>query len=175
MITARSTPVIDPKLRTYPVGTRIWIDDEIKPYRVRARNENFLVCTKPFNPRRTTLYCIIDLINGVRGPENFIFGHGAETDEQCEAMVRRLQNGLSEISSRRMVDLKTTRIEPPALKFREDFDKGDVVVYEGRREVFRCDEYKGSAEWAQAKYNLTDQELMVLYRSYKNDYDNQML
>jgi hypothetical protein len=73
-----------------PVGTRIFFAEEKSPYRVRARSDRYLVCTKPFNPKRTVFYTIIDLVEQVRGPENLVFGFGAETDEQCVEMVERL-------------------------------------------------------------------------------------
>lgn len=73
-----------------PVGTRILFAEEKTPYRVRARSDRYLVCTRPFNPKRTVLYTIIDLVERVRGPENLVFGFGAETDGQCVDMVERL-------------------------------------------------------------------------------------
>jgi hypothetical protein len=78
-------------LATVPVGTRIYFVEEKQPYRVKARSKRFLVCTKPFNVRKTVIYTIVDLKEGVRGPENLVFGFGAETDEQCREMVDRLE------------------------------------------------------------------------------------
>jgi len=93
-------------------GVRVWFAEEKRPYRIRAANERFAVCTKPFNPRRTVLYTVIDLQRGVRGTENLIFGQGAETDRQCARMLRRLAKGETEVSYRNNVPLKITRIEP---------------------------------------------------------------
>jgi len=78
-------------LATVPVGTRIYFAEEKQPYRVKARSKRFLVCTKPFNLAKTVIYTIVDLKEGVRGPENLVFGMGAETDEQCREMVDRLE------------------------------------------------------------------------------------
>lgn len=72
-------------------GDRVYFTGERMPYTVQARSERFVVCTKPFAPRRTVLYCIADLVELVRGPENLIFGFGAETPEQCARMVQRLE------------------------------------------------------------------------------------
>lgn len=110
--------MIDPLIKVVPVGTRIWFAEEKKPYRVRARCERYLVCTKPFNPRKTVLYTVVDLEEGVRGTENLVFGFGAETDQQCEEMIKRLQ-GIddmsiqTEVSHRNRVPLDVVRIETP--------------------------------------------------------------
>lgn len=102
-------------LKTCPVGTRIWFQREKRPYRVRARSFRHLVCTKPFNPRRTVLYTIVDLAEGIRGPENLVFGMGAETDEDCKAMLERLNDPSdpSEVSRRRCIPLDFLRLELP--------------------------------------------------------------
>jgi hypothetical protein len=125
-------------LATVPVGTRIYFAEEKQPYRVKARSKRFLVCTKPFNVRKTVIYTIVDLKEGVRGPENLVFGFGAETDEQCREMVDRLEGrekpmteeeiatvreidpkfvapklSASEVSHRHRIDAKVARIVLP--------------------------------------------------------------
>jgi hypothetical protein len=105
-------------LNQAPVGTRVWFPEYKRPYRIRARDGRYIVLTQPFNLRRTVLYTIIDLAEGVRGPENLIFGQGAETDEQCEAIVRRLNGSAAgsirtEVSRRNRVSLRVTRVEEP--------------------------------------------------------------
>lgn len=92
-----------PNLTYAPVGTRIYFAEEKAPYRIRARSDRYLVCTKPFNPQKTVLYTIVDLLEGVRGPENLVFGFGAETDEQCAEMVKRL-HGIAESPSAKEVE-----------------------------------------------------------------------
>jgi hypothetical protein len=87
-----------------PVGAKVWVRTDKRPYTVRARNEFFAVCTKPFNARRTVLHCILDARRGLRGPENLIFGMGAETDQQCAEMLARLTAGESEVSHRHCVE-----------------------------------------------------------------------
>ena len=78
------------QLREAPIGARLYFSREKRPYRVRARSGRFLVCTKPFAAQKTVLYTVIDLVERVRGPENLVFGMGAETDEQCWDMLDRL-------------------------------------------------------------------------------------
>lgn len=84
-----STPLA--ALRGLPVNGRVWFSEEKRPYRVRARNDRYLVCTKPFNIKHTTIYCIVDLQEQIRGPEDLVFGMGAETDDDCRWMLARLE------------------------------------------------------------------------------------
>lgn len=107
------------------VGDKVKFREEGQRYTVQASDERYAVCTKPFNPRRTVLYSIIDFKEGIRGPENLVFGHGAETREQCEEMLDRLNgrelDGLTtEVSHRHQCSLNIERIDrqpaPPASK-----------------------------------------------------------
>lgn len=86
-------------------GDRLFVRCEKRPYRVRCRSERFIICTKPFNPRRTVLYFIIDLKEWVRGPDDRIFCCGYETDRDCEERLEELERGEIEISWRNRVPL----------------------------------------------------------------------
>ena len=88
-----------------PVGTKIKFRAERLRYTVQASNERFTVCTKPFNPRRTVLYTIIDHERQIRGTENLIFCAGFETREDCEEALERLTVGKSAVSRRNYVPL----------------------------------------------------------------------
>lgn len=92
-------------------GDKVWFQGEKRPYKVRSRNTRYVICTKPFNLKRTVLYTIIDLFRQVRGTENIIFCCGFETDQQCEDALFRLTSGHSEISRRNKVQLVIERIE----------------------------------------------------------------
>lgn len=95
------------------VGDKIKFKEERLLYTIRARNEDYLICTKPFNPRHTVLYCIVDLKKQIRGPENLVFGAGAETDEECSQMLSRVsQKGVNqtEVSYRRKLPLNIEKI-----------------------------------------------------------------
>ncbi len=80
-----------------PAAYRFTVGEEAR-YGVQASDMRFAVCTKPHNliksltdpTRRTVWYTIIDFEEDVRGPENLVFGMGAETREQCEKMLDRL-------------------------------------------------------------------------------------
>lgn len=89
-------------------GEMVRFAEERRPYRVRACNSRFAVCTKPFNLKRTVLYTVVDFHERVRGTENLVFGLGAETDEQCRAMLARLTTGETKVSHRNRIPLETT-------------------------------------------------------------------
>ena len=95
-------------------GMRIKFLAEKQRYTVQACDERFAICSKPMNALKTVIYTIIDFRVGVRGPEDLIFGHGAETREQCEEMLARLNEPLgSEVSYRHRMPLDIERIDPP--------------------------------------------------------------
>ena len=85
---------------TFYGGEKIKFVHEKQRYTVRCASRRYAICTKPFNAQKTVLYTIIDQWNEIRGPENLIFGWGAETDVQCLEMLVRILDGESEISSR---------------------------------------------------------------------------
>lgn len=87
----------------YKYNDKIKFDEEKQPYRIRACDQRYLICTKPYNPKHTVIYTIVDLKENVRGAEDLIFGAGAETITQCEAMLKRLQTGETKISHRNRV------------------------------------------------------------------------
>lgn len=93
------------------VGSRIWFNGEVRPYTVRARSDNFLICTKPFAVKKTVLYCIVDIASKWRAPENLIFDRGAETDNQCIAMLGRIVSGETGLSIRRGIDLSVKKLK----------------------------------------------------------------
>ena len=89
----------------YFVGQKIKFEEEKQRYTVKAISDNFVICSKPFNPRKTVLYCIIDIKKNIRGPENLIFPMGCETEEEIEEMLQRLIEGESEVSHRGFLPL----------------------------------------------------------------------
>ena len=92
-------------MKKVKVGDKVYIPNQKKPYRVRARDDRYIICTKPYNPHHTVLYFIIDLIEKRRGPDNMIFCFGYETAEDCRARLKDLQDGTIEVSQRRGIPL----------------------------------------------------------------------
>lgn len=58
------------------------------------------------------------------------------------------------------------------IEFRENWAKGHVEIFDNGVFVAGFAEYRTTAEYAQRKYNLTDEQLIQIYRSYKEDYDS---
>ena len=87
------------------IGDKVYIPNETHPYRVKARDDRFIICTKPFNLQRTVLYFIVDLERRVRGADNMVFCSGYETDEDCKERLKELQSGKIEVSYRNVVAL----------------------------------------------------------------------
>ena len=80
------------------VGDKVYVPNESRPYKVRARDDRYIICTKPYNPKHTVLYFIVDLKEKWRAPDNQVFCSGYETDEDCKDRLRELQNGEIELS-----------------------------------------------------------------------------
>lgn len=87
------------------IGDKVYIPNQKRPFRVRARDDRYIICTKPFNPQHTVLYFIVDLVKKWRAPDNMIFCHGYETDEDCQERLQELQSGKIELSIRRGIPL----------------------------------------------------------------------
>lgn len=100
------------------VGGLVKFRGERNPYRVQARSERFVICTKPFAPQKTVLYTIIDFERHVRGPDNMVFGNGYETREDCEARLAELVQGEIEVSYRRNVALAIEAVKLPRIDHR---------------------------------------------------------
>ena len=58
------------------------------------------------------------------------------------------------------------------IKFRENFERGEVWVYVDDSPVFRSGEFLLAMKWAQQAYNLTEAQEQAIRVDYKNDYDN---
>lgn len=86
-------------------GDPVFVWNEVRPYRVKCRDERFIICTKPFNLKRTVMYFIVDLERHVRGTDNSVFCFGYETQEQCKERLKELQEGRIEVSYRNYVPL----------------------------------------------------------------------
>ena len=87
-------------------GEKVRVAEYKRPFTVRAANDRYAICTRPMFG--TVLYFIADLKEGVRGTEGVVFEMGAETDEDCEAMLRRLSDGDTAVSRRNRVPLNFT-------------------------------------------------------------------
>lgn len=87
------------------VGDKVYISNQKRPYRVKARDERYIICTKPYNPKHTVLYFIVDLVDKWRAPDDRLFCMGYETYEECQERLKELQDGTIELSVRRGIPL----------------------------------------------------------------------
>lgn len=87
------------------IGDKVYIPKQKRPFKVRARDERYIICTKPYNPQHTVIYFIVDLVEKWRAPDNMIFCSGYETDEDCQERLKELQDGEIELSRRRGIPL----------------------------------------------------------------------
>lgn len=102
----------DEVLASIKVGDRVWFTEEKRPYTVQARNARYIVCTKPFPPKKTVIYTIIDTQEKVRGPDNLVFSTGYETREMCEYSLSLFERRPSpvEVSYRRRITLNLKKV-----------------------------------------------------------------
>lgn len=98
-------------MTAYALGMRIKFEEEKRSYVIRACSKRYLVCTKPFNARSTTIYTVVDLEQQIRGTEG-VLGPGWETDEDCAESLERLMSGETQVSRRNRIDLKIERVMP---------------------------------------------------------------
>ena len=87
------------------VGDRIRFDGERMSYTIQARDRRWIIATRPFAPRKTVIYTIIDLRERRRGPDNMVFGLGYESREACEERLADLRAKRAEVSHRRDLTL----------------------------------------------------------------------
>jgi hypothetical protein len=93
--------------RSLKVGNKIKFKNEKQRYTVQAKSERFIVCTKPFNARKTYLYTIVDLKRIVRGAVGLVFGltDDVNSPEEAQECINDLENGEYEVSHRNCVKL----------------------------------------------------------------------
>jgi len=87
------------------VGDKIKFQREKQRYKIIAKSDRFIICTKPFNPKKTFLYSIIDLQRIVRGAVNLVFGLAWDFDnpEELQQCINELESGEVEVSHRNCI------------------------------------------------------------------------
>jgi hypothetical protein len=88
------------------VGDKVKFSSEKQRYTVREKSEKFIICTKPFNVKKTVLYTIIDLERLVRGTNDRVFNpYDYMIQEDIEECLRDLELCKVEVSHRNCVML----------------------------------------------------------------------
>lgn len=114
-MTEQATPLPAGLRDRFEAGMKIRFAEENSSYQVQAVSESgrYLICTKPFNLRRTVLYTIVDLELGIRGTDNYIFTHGYRTREECEEAAGLLETDKHcEVSYRNWVWIRLSDKQP---------------------------------------------------------------
>jgi hypothetical protein len=100
------------RARSLDVGNRVRFFGESQArFKVSARGDRYIILTKPFNPRKTVLYTVIDLELGIRGTDDCLGSLGYESEEQIERALRLLEAGEFEISVRNNVSLRIADVK----------------------------------------------------------------
>jgi len=90
------------------VGDKIKFKSEKQKYTIKAKDDRYLICTKPFNPKKTVLYTIVDLERLVRGTNNMVFNpydYAIQNDiDECLIDLQNHTNGL-EVTHRNCIQL----------------------------------------------------------------------
>lgn len=91
-------------LKLLKVGDKIYYKNEKRGYEIKARNARYLICTKPFNPKRTVTYTILDSEELINSTNNCVFNpYDYTSQKDIDESLVDLENGLYELSSRRQV------------------------------------------------------------------------
>lgn len=90
----------------YVVGDKVKFEGERTRYTVKAKSERFVICTRPFNLKRTVFYTIIDLKRSVRGANNKVFSpYDYKEQADIDKCLVDLISGDCEVSHRNYIML----------------------------------------------------------------------
>lgn len=78
-----------------------------KKFKVVARNDNFIIIARPYNPKKTFEYSILDLEYMQCSTDNLVFEIYNYLDkEDCEEALKYLENRKMELSRRRVAKIE---------------------------------------------------------------------
>lgn len=74
-------------------GAKITWKGQKKRFEVIARNDNFIIITRPYNPKKTYEYSILDLEYMECSKDNSVFGpkYDYSNEKECEEALKELQ------------------------------------------------------------------------------------
>lgn len=93
------------------VGAKLKFKVERKRYTVMACDSRFVIAQKPFNPKRTFQYTILDLEKKIRGADNYRCKFSYDDIFECQEALKELHSGQMEISSRNRIPLDLERVD----------------------------------------------------------------
>ncbi|MFA6876127.1 MAG: hypothetical protein WCQ87_05790 [Parabacteroides sp.] len=97
--------------RSQKVGDKVWFKGEKRPYTIKACNERYLICTKPFNLQHTVFYTIVDLDTNWRAPNDLVFNfYDYSIQADIDECLKDLITGRCGLSKRHGVEMFITNI-----------------------------------------------------------------
>lgn len=93
------------KANDLKVGQKVKFADDRLWFTVQAKNERFVVLTA------TKFHTIIDLDQGIRGPDNLVFHNGYDNQKECEDRLQDFNNGEIEVSHRNRVLVEIAKVK----------------------------------------------------------------
>lgn len=76
---------------------RIGWKGQKKTFKVIARNDNFIIIVRPYNPKKTFEYSILDLEYMECNHDNYYTKYDYSNKEECEIALRELQETRDEV------------------------------------------------------------------------------
>lgn len=76
---------------------RIGLKGQKKTFKVIARNDNFIIIVRPYNPKKTFEYSILDLEYMECNHDNYYTKYDYSNKEECEEALKELQETRDEI------------------------------------------------------------------------------
>lgn len=77
-------------------GTKLKWEGQKRTFKVIARNDNFIIITRPYNPKKTYEYSILDLEYMKCNHDNYYCKYNYQDSKECEEAIRELQEGRNE-------------------------------------------------------------------------------
>lgn len=74
----------------YKVGDKVKFWGEKRAYKIQACDKDFIIATKPYNPKRTFIYTIIDLKHLVRGADNYGCLYDYDKEKEANKALKQL-------------------------------------------------------------------------------------
>lgn len=89
------------------IGDKIKLEDQKQRFTVKALSDRYAILTKPFNPRKTVIYTIIDFKTRERNRNNLVFNiYDYAKQEDIDECLKDLENGDVGLSRRGILKLE---------------------------------------------------------------------
>lgn len=74
----------------YKVGDKIKFKSEKQRYTIRACDDRFIIATKPYNPQRTFMYTIVDIVENERSSDNYYCRFNYTNEQEAKEALKML-------------------------------------------------------------------------------------